>query len=346
MGQMGGPDRDTGLRPVALALLLIGILLFAGCSDQASQPTPLKVIAAGSLLAPFAEAEKEFEAAHPGVDVQIEGHGSIQVIRQVTDLHRTADVIAVADESLIPDLMYRPMEGSATNYTDWYIPFGSNDMVIAYTNKSLYSGEISPRNWPDILSRPDVRVGFSNPMLDAAGYRTLMVVQLAEEEYGNPRLFDDIIGDRFNPPLALTRDGDVEIISLPEIMRSSDDKLVIRDGSIYLLSLLESGGIDYAFEYRSVAEIMDLPYVELPPSINLNEGSYSEQYSRVRVVLGFQRFSSIGQERNGQPIVYAITIPANAPNPDLARIFMEYVIQESEKGRHGWPSPLREGLAT
>ena len=59
-----------------------------------------------------------FEAQHPDVDVQVEGHGSIQAIRQVTDLHRPIDVVAVADESLIPDLMFRTDPATGTNFTD------------------------------------------------------------------------------------------------------------------------------------------------------------------------------------------------------------------------------------
>ena len=345
MGQMGGPDRNTGLITVALAFLLIGILLFSGCSDQASRSTTLKVIAAGSLLAPFAEAEKEFEAAHPGVDVQIEGHGSIQVIRQVTDLHRMADVIAVADESLIPDLMYRPMEGSDRNYSDWYLPFSTNEMVIAYTNKSRYYEEITPENWYLILARPDVRLGFSNPMLDAAGYRALMVMQLAEEEYDDPTLFEQIITNHFPSTITVLENGTTTTIDLPEIMRPSDDQVVIRDGSIYLLSLLAAGGIDYAVEYKSVAEGMNLSYVTLPDSINLGSANYADQYRHVTVILGFPRFSTIGRERTGRPIVYAMTIPANAPRPELAREFIDYVASESAKGRPGWPAPLAEGAA-
>lgn len=328
-----------------MALLLIGVLFFAGCSDQASQPTPLKVIAAGSLLAPFAEAEKEFEAAHPGVDVQIEGHGSIQVIRQVTDLHRSADVIAVADESLIPDLMYRPMEGSQQNYTDWYLPFATNEMVIAYTNKSRYYEEIAPDNWYLILTRPGVRLGFSNPMLDAAGYRALMVMQLAEEEYDDPTLFEQVIADHFPSTVTVLENGTTTTIALPEIMRPSDDQVVIRDGSIYLLSLLAAGGIDYAIEYRSVAEGMNLSCIPLPASINLGSADYAGKYRDVTVTLGFPRFSTIGRERTGRPIVYAMTIPANAPRPELAREFIDYVSSESAKGRPGWPAPLAEGTA-
>jgi len=339
---MGRSNRDTGLTLVLLALCLAGSLLTAGCTDPAPQQKTLKVIAAGSLLAPFAEIEQEFEAAHPGVDVQIEGHGSIQVIRQVTDLHKTADLLAVADESLIPDLMYRPDKATGKNYTDWYLPFATNEMVIAYTSKSRYHDEINQENWYQVIARPDVRLGFSNPMLDAAGYRALMVVQLAEEEYSDPTLFEHVIADHFPSTINVTTKGTATTITLPEILRPSDNKVVIRDGSIYLLSLLEAGGIDYAIEYKSVAEGMNLSYVTLPASINLGSFDYADQYRQVTVVLGFPRFSTIGQERTGRPVVYAMTIPSNAPDPELAREFINYTVNETAKGRHGWPPLVGE----
>lgn len=320
-------------------LFITGLLLLAGCAQQ-EEKIPVRVLAAGSLLQPFSEAEMEFEAANPGYDIEVEGHGSIQVIRQVTDLHRRVDVVAVADASLIPDLMYHPAEGSGENFTDFYTPFATNEMVIAFTNRSRYSREITSENWPDVLERPGVRVGISNPMLDAAGYRALMVIQLAEHEYRDPLVFDRIMGAHFTPPLNVTVDGDNTVITLPEIMRPSDDSVVIRDGSIYLLSLLEAGGIDYAFEYRSVAESMGLSYIRLPPSLNLGDREHANEYEKIKVVLGFQRFSSIGKERIGQPIIYAVTIPSNAPHPEGARRFMEHVITESGRGRAGWPSPL------
>ncbi|HPA08858.1 MAG TPA: tungstate ABC transporter substrate-binding protein WtpA [Methanoregulaceae archaeon] len=343
---MGGSDRDKGLRSVAIAILLAGSILLAGCAGTVPPSKTLKVIAAGSLLAPFAEAEQEFEASHPDIDVQIEGHGSIQVIRQVTDLGRTADVIAVADESLIPDLMYHPMKDSSRNYTDWYQPLSTNEMVIAYTNKSRYHDEINQENWYRILAQPDVRLGFSNPMLDAAGYRSLMVLQLAEEEYSEPLLFETLVTDHFPSTITVSSGTGGTTISLPEIMRPSDEKVVIRDGSIYLLSLLSAGGIDYAIEYRSVAEGMNLSYVTLPPSIHLGSAEYADRYRDVTVILGFPRFATIGSERNGRPIVYAVTVPANAPNPDLALEFIGYIANESAKGRPGWPAPLPEGAVS
>jgi molybdate/tungstate transport system substrate-binding protein len=313
----------------------------AGCSSAVQPPkTVLKVVPAGSLLQPFDEVEKAFEAQHPDVDVQVEGHGSIQAIRQVTDLHRPVDVVAVADASLIPDLMFRTDPTTGANFTDTYTPFATNAMVIAFTNKSRYADEITTANWYQVLSRPDVRVGISNPMLDAAGYRAMMVTLLADQYYQNTTIFPVLIGNHFTPPLVIQNASGIATVRLPEVLRPSDKKLVIRDGSIFVLSHLEAGGIDYAFEYRSVAEGHDLRWISLPPEFDLSSPDHADEYGMVRVILGFQRFSAVGQDRTGQPIVYAVTTPNNAPNQELAQEFADLVIQKAKIGGKGWPASL------
>ena len=326
----------------AVSCILIALLCStAGCSSSGQQPkTVLKVVPAGSLLQPFDEVEKAFEAQHPDVDVQVEGHGSIQAIRQVTDLHRQIDVVAVADASLIPDLMFRTDSTSGSNFSDTYTPFATNAMVIAFTNKGRYADEITQENWHEILSRPDVRVGISNPMLDAAGYRSIIVTLLADQYYRNTTLFPVIIGSHFTPPLVIQDEDGSATVRLPEVLRPSDGKLVIRDGSIFVLSHLEAGGIDYAFEYRSVAEGHNLRWINLPPEIDLSSPDFADEYSKVRVILGFQRFSTIGQERTGQPIVYAVTVPNTAPHKELANEFSDLVIRMEHTGGKGWPPPL------
>ncbi len=335
---MTGASRAWGPLGVIILILLSATV---GClAMENKEKTPIRVLAAGSLLLPLGGVETRFEAAKPGADVQVEGHGSIQVIRQVTDLHSTADVVLVADESLIPDMMYRTMEGGRQNYTDGYIPFATNAMVIAYTNQSRYADEITNDTWREVLARPDVRTGFSNPMLDAAGYRALMVAILAESYYHDTGLFDRLIGSHFDPPLVLENDNGTTAVTLPSVLRPSDKKVAVRDGSIYLMSLLSAGGIDYAFEYRSVAEGQNLLYIPLPAEIDLSSPAFRKEYARARVVLGFERFSSLGRVRTGSPIVYAGTIPNTAPHPELAKEFMNFTLAEAEKGGNGWPAPL------
>lgn len=330
-------------RPAVILAVLAVLAASAGCTDPGPERTVLTVVPAGSLLSPLEEVEAAFESQHPEIDVRLEGHGSIQAVRQVTDLGRAIDVVAVADASLIPDMMYIPMGEGEGNYTDWYVSFAENEIVIAYTDRSAGADEITAENWYRVLARPDVRVGFSNPMLDACGYRALMVTALAEEHYGEPGLFETIIGGSFDPPLTPARAEGVTAIILPERMRPADEKVAIRDGSIYLLSLLDAGGIDYAFEYRSVAEEHGLKWIDLPPEINLGSAAHADDYRKAHVTLGFQRFRSIGSERIGQPIVYAVTVPQNAPHPDEAQLFVDFVLDAFHEGRAGWPAPMSTG---
>lgn len=300
----------------------------------------VKVIPAGSLLLPLDEIEKEYETLHPDIDIQIEGHGSIQAIRQVTDLNRSIDLLVVADESLIPDMMYR--EGpDGVNYTDWYTAFARNEMVLAFSNESAYADEITSDNWYEILEKDDVKVGFSNPTLDASGYRALIVMMLAENQLERPGLFNTVIGKSFSPALIVNRTENGSEVGLPVLLRpESDSKVIIRDSSMFLLSLLESGGIDYAFDYKSVAIGQGLRYVELPPKINLGDESYADIYDDATEYLGFQRFATIGNERTSLPIVYAVTIPYNTPEREEAEKFMAFMLDAFEKGGEGYPAPL------
>ena len=80
-------------------------------------------------------------------------------------------------------------------------------MVIAFTNKSKYADEITTENWYQVLSRPDVRIGISNPMLDAAGYRSIMVSLLADRYYRNSTLFPVLIGRSLYSPAGGTGFG-------------------------------------------------------------------------------------------------------------------------------------------
>lgn len=297
------------------------LVLFFLLQDAGQEKEEIRVFYAGSLIIPFEEIERQFEEMHPGVDLQMEGHGSIQVIRHVTEIRDSVDVVAVADSSLIPDMMY-------PDYADSYIEFATNEMVIAYTNDSIYGDEITERNWYEILKRPGVKFGFSNPMLDSCGYRTLMVVQLAEIYYEDPMIFEDLIGINFESGVVVDEGGGRYTIIVPEIFEPDTQKIIVRGGSVQLLSLLEYAEIDYAFLYKSVAKQHGLRYVDLPTKIDLGSSHEVDTYSKVVVKLGFQRFSSVDIDRKGKPILYGITVPSNSQNQEIASEFEKFLISE------------------
>ena len=167
--------------------LCLAAILLAGCASQAvptqtappeatpspsplpspsptSPPTPLVVFCAGSLIQPFADLEKAFESKYPQIDVRNECHGSIQVIRHVTELHELIDVVATADAALIPMLMYQTTNPeTGLPYANWHIRFASNRLGLAYTEQSQLAETINAENWAQVLADPQLRVGSGRP---------------------------------------------------------------------------------------------------------------------------------------------------------------------------------------
>ncbi len=309
----------SGLICLSLALSLVAC--------QPKEKTPLVVFAAGSLIQPFNELEKAFEAKYPDIDVLSEYHGSIQVMRHVTELHESIDVVATADQSLVPMLMYAVnVPGTDQPYADWYISMAANKLGIAYQPGSKYADEIDAENWWKILSRPDVRVGISDPRFDAVGYRALMVFALAQEVYGNDSIFNEFVQDQFRTPIRLVDMGDMQIIRVPELLETTKGShILLRGASIALISLLEAGEIDYAFEYESVIHQHGFQLLVLPPNLNLGESDMDEFYGKVTVQLDFQRFATVEPVFKGERIRYGLTIPTNAPHPDEAALYINFL---------------------
>lgn len=273
---------------------LLFLLTFTVAVHQSSAEPAGKVIVfhAGSLTVPFAKMEKVFEARYPKVDILREAGGSTKMARMISELNKPADIMASADFAVI-DKTLIPEKAS------WNIRFATNQLVLCYTGKSKYGGEINGSNWYEILQHPGVVWGHSDPNLDPCGYRSLMVLQLAEKYYSKPGLYERVLANR--------------------------RKENIRPKSVELVSLLETGNMDYAWEYLSIAIQHDLNYLELPEEINLGNYQYDDYYRQATVkVTGKQPGTWI--TRTGKSCTYGITLVKEAPNPEAALAFLEYVL--------------------
>jgi molybdate/tungstate transport system substrate-binding protein len=280
------------------------------------EETVLKVFCAGSLTLPFEDVEAQFEADNPNVDVQLEPAGSVACVQKITETGEECDVLASADYSLIPSMMMT----AESDYADWYIIFAVNRMTLAYTDNSRYADEVTADNWYDILRRSDVKWGFSNPNLDPCGYRSPMVIQLAEIEYGDDMIFEDLI--EANSAITVSEDAGTYLIDANMTdLNPNTDRLMIRDKSVELVTFVQEGGLDYAFEYSSVAKQHGLKYLELPASIDLSSTDYENLYKTVKI-------EKTTTTSTGAPIVYGLTIPKNAPNPALAEEFVKYTLND------------------
>ena len=210
-------------------------------------------------------------------------------------------------------------------YADWYIRFATNRLALAYTPDSLYANEINSENWFEILSRPDVMVGIADPRFDAVGYRALMTYKFTSDHYDEPTVFMDMFGDQMSYSFGYFPEGDMTTITIPKIVETvPGSHILVRGASIQLIALLESGDLDYAFEYESVIEQHDLQMVSFPDAINL--GAENVDYSRVVVESDYQRFATVDPVFRGERIGYGITIPSSAPHPEQAALFIAFLL--------------------
>ncbi len=320
-----GPGATAARVALTLAVVLCLAVALAGCGSSRRQ---VKLIYAGSLIVPFDKLTAAFEKQHPGVDVVTEAHGSIQVLRHVTELGDRMDLVFTADEQLVPPLMYdRDDPATGKPWASWDCTFATNRVVLAVSPKSPLAGELTSKTWYRRITGSDVRFGLADPRFDPAGYRALMVLQLAEKAYGDPYLFEDMLMGRFTAPVTVERRGDVDVVEVPELLETrAGSNIVVRGASIQLVALLESGDLDCAFEYESVARQHGLKYVKLPSSIDLGEERFKDDYRKVEVKLDFRRFASVRPVFRGDFIRYAFTIPENAPDPVTARQFAAFLL--------------------
>ena len=262
----------------------------------ANRPGVLTVMNAASLTRPIRAALDSF-SARTGVKYELEPGSSLEIARRFTELHRTADLVFLADPEVFPQLMM-------PRYARWYALFARNRIVLAYTDRSRGAKEIDAENWRRVITRSGVEVGRSDPNTDPSGYRTLLVMQLAEQHYHEPGLFARL--------LAAAPERNVR-------PREADQ-----------VALLQTDELDYIWTYENLAENDGLRFVKLPDDIDLGNPADSAIYARVSTrVLGKRQGDTVTMR--GAPILFAFTIPVNAENPRLAERFIEYV--ESADGR-------------
>lgn len=302
-----------------LSLVLLGVASPVRAAMAQELAGPLVVFNAGSLARPFKELLDAFKARHPAVVPAQENSGSLEAARKITELGKVPDVLGSADYNVISGVLM-------PKYASWYANFARNAMVLAYTSRSRGAATVDSTNWWKVLLEPGIRAGHSDPALDPNGYRTLIVLQLAERYYRQPGLaarLDAAMPPRYQRP------------------KEAD-----------LTALLQAGELDYAWTYRSLAESNGLRYVSLPRAIDLSDASLASAYEAASIrVPGANRRGADSLTLRGEPIVYALTIPDRAPHPALAAAFVQFVFSEEGRAiiaRNGFtllPAPAIVGKA-
>lgn len=255
----------------------------------------LIIFHAGSLSVPMKETIEAFNKEYPEIKVLTEVAGSVECARKISELQKPCDVFASSDVEVI-DKNLIPV------YASWSLKFASNEMVIAFNEKSRNGKEINRENWYHILLNEEVTFGRADPEADPCGYRSIFTILLAEKYYKKKGLAEKLL---------------------------KKDTRHIRPKEVDLLALLESNTLDYIFIYRSVAEQHKLKYVTLPDEVNLKKQELDSLYSTVQVEVTGQK---PGEKKSikGSAIIYGLTIPENAPHKANALIFLEFLLNTTK----------------
>jgi len=275
-------------------LILLSAVLLYPCnlnSQSAMKPRELIIFHAGSVAVPMKQIAQEFEKRNPGTKVFLESAGSLVCARKVTELKKPCDIIVSSDYFVINELLI-------PKYASWGIRFASNEIVIAYVDKSKYAREINSEDWMKILQKSDVIYSRSDPDSDPCGYRAVFTFLLAEKYYNLPGLSEKLL---------------------------AKNKEYIRPKEVDLVALLESNVIDYMIQYKSVAIQHGFKYIELPREINLSDPAKNSVYSSVSTeVAGNKPGAKVPVK--GDFINYSLTILDNAPQKSEAVKFVDFLL--------------------
>jgi molybdate/tungstate transport system substrate-binding protein len=256
----------------------------------------MTIFHAGSLESPFSDVETAFEE-QTDVSVNREAKGSVGSMQKITEQGRKADVLGVSDFRLIRDNML-------TEFASWYGIFTTNAMTIAYTEDSTGASEFGTDNWWEVLARDDVTFGHSDPAVDPNGYRSVMAMKLGAIPFEGETQFSESTSET--------------LIDKARIPSGTETELV---------GQVQSGELDYAWQYTSAGASKDVQVVDLQPEVNLAKATqaYAEHYAKAEVQAG-------GNTYTGAPIAYGVTVPKNAPNPAAGAAWCEFISSEEGRG--------------
>ena len=273
-----------------ILISVASVALLTGCSSKARQV--VIVDRAATLTIPFDALAGKL----PQLDCHQRSAGSRFLLHSAVDLKQPVDVLALADV----DLFEKPINPTQIGLFPWWATFAGNEIGIAYTPRSHGADRINATNWPDVLQEKGVQTGYADPELDPEGYNTVIAWKLAESYYHR--------------------------IDLESKLSTFIPQRNVRGDSTQLLALLNTGELDYAWEYRSVAEQHHLQFLRLPKEIDLSDPSLAASYKTACIDL---HRGGQAQQRCGSPIIYAVSIPTNAPHPVAAAEFVKALYSEA-----------------
>ncbi|HTT25769.1 MAG TPA: substrate-binding domain-containing protein [Thermoplasmata archaeon] len=280
-------------------------------NPAAVENSTLSILGAGTLNTLFPQLARQFVNDTPNASAPTAAQmyeGSLDVTTAIASLGAKADVAAVADFRLIPHLLEPASAG-------FEVVFGSTPEVLVYDPSLPAFGGINSSNWAeklveDVGTPGNAPFGVWNASTDPNGYNEIFSLQLQGLlENGSAGTYYDTFYSGGSTSPAVPVPG----------------KALIEKES-QAATLLRTGVISAFISYRAYAVVNHLPYVGFDPTVGLaaNNSSALTDYAKLSttVLSASGGFTPVVPA----PVLFAITVPRDAPNPSLGAAFLHLVL--------------------
>jgi len=296
---------------IAVLALVAGVVVgfsvprSTGSGPGGSTPTTLSVIAAGTLGVPFGSVASYLANTTPGIAAPTAAQqyeGSLLVMSAVAQLHESFDVVAAADYRLIPANL-------EPTYASWEVVFATSPEALVYDPTVAAFDGINTSNWPSKVLASGVPMGIANASTDPNGYNEIFVLELEGllQNGSLSALYDHF----FQTPV-----GSYAIPN-PTTTRVESESNVA--------SLIGSHAVGLFITYRSYAVSHGLQYVDLAPSVGLGSTDAADVAAYVQASTTIAPASG-PQVIHGAPVLFSVTVPLNAPDPEVGLAFVHVLL--------------------
>lgn len=293
---MGSEKRSLHTRFLGVCAALVSLMLVSQPAGAASGT--VNAFYAGSLVNLNENLIGPAFASLTGYTYQGKGAGSGAIANQIKGKIATPDVVEFADPAVNATLM-----GSANgNYVSWYFTYASSSMVIGFDPTSKVAKEfvaVQKHKEPfyKALQQKGLSIGRTDPNIDPKGYRALWMAKLIQKHYRLKNFEKKLFGDNENPAQVF-----------PEEV---------------LVARMLTGQVNAGVFYLSEVKDLGIPYITLPPQVNLSSSKYAKLYATQHYTNPTTKVTV-----TGAPIQYTITIPRTVRNTTGAEAFVKFVLSK------------------
>jgi molybdate/tungstate transport system substrate-binding protein len=305
-------------------------------SPGATENATLSILGAGTLTVTFPEIANALVTQNPQYTAPLAAQtyeGSLDVTTAISTLGARADVAALADFRLIPSLL-------EPTYASYEIVFAQTQEVLLYNSNYTTFNGINAANWGTKLiattaAGGNARLGIWNASTDPNGYNEIFSLMLQGALYGGNT--SSIYSSFYS--------------GAPGTYATPNPGTTILEHESAAVSLLDSGVVSSVITYLPIAVQNAWPSyihdVVLNPIVGLGANTSTALHDYAQ--LSTEILSSTGSLTSvvPAPILFAATVPTNAPNPTLGALFLNLLLspQGSELlAADGW-TPIFPGWA-